>query len=157
MRMKTILLLHQLYPYALVALTAISSIYSYLNILGRLVGSETVYAYIKHSISTNIFVLNFIVIALAAGLSILLTWAVLHILVRLKWIAPTAGPLLSYVGVTFVVWFYLSSMTMIEYEEALRSIPRLRSFVYDFVTSLPIAVLPVLLVMWSTRRIARAK
>lgn len=142
-------------PYALTAFTAILSIYSYLYILGRLVGSWTVYTSIKHSISTNIFVLNFIVISLAAVSSVFFAWAVLHVFVRFKWIVPKMGPLIFYVGATFGLWFYLSSMTMAgynaEYQAVFRLIPKFRSIIYDLVTSLPIAVLPVLLVMWSTR------
>lgn len=150
-------LLYQLLPYALVALTAILSVFSYVHILGRLAGSLTVYTYIKHSISTNIFALSFIEIALAAVFSVLVAWAVLHILARFKWIVPKMGPLIFYVVVTFGLWFYLSGTTMAEYEELSRLIPKFRSIIYDFVTSLPIAVLPVLLVLWSTRRTVRVE
>lgn len=154
--MKIGRLLHSLLPYTLTALAAILGIYSYLNILGRLVGSWTVYTYVKHSISSNIFVVNFIVIALAAVSSVLLTGAVLHVLVRFRWIVSKMGPLTFYVVVTFCLWFYLSSKTTAEYE-TLQSIPKFRSFIYDLVTSLPIALLPVLLVTWSTRRTIRAE
>jgi hypothetical protein len=141
-------------PYILSAVGAIAALFVYLSVTGLVVSSSASAALISllnDRSRSGIFVLTAIEIGIAALLGIVVAWALLHY-IRRSWPESGLAPSLLYGALTIAMWLYWSMTVNSEHTATLQRVGGASSLLFDLATSLPIVALPIVLVLWSTRR-----